>query len=268
MNGIDRYLAVEMQFQRNATRRVTRVTKIVHPPIRVAASEAPEILRSYYEAMLSRLGRRHWWPARSTFEVIVGAILTQNTSWSNVERAIANLRHEKLLALRSLERTRTSRLAKLIRSSGYFRQKARKLKSLVRFLRTEYGGSLNRMFQTATADLREKLLSLHGIGPETADSILLYAGNHPVFVVDAYTRRILERHEIIRPHATYEEIRQLFETNLTPSYPLYNEYHALLVAVGKEWCHTKNPRCSECPLEPFLPRAASPETQQLVPISP
>ncbi len=268
MIGIDRYLAVEMKFQRNATRRVTRVTKSVHPPIRVAASQAPEILRSYYETMFSRLGPRHWWPARSAFEVIVGAILTQNTSWSNVERAIANLRREKLLALRSLERTRTSRLAKLIRSSGYFRQKARKLKSLVRFLRKEYGGSLDRMFQTPTADLREKLLSLHGIGPETADSILLYAGNRSVFVVDAYTRRILERHEIIRPHASYEEIRQLFEANLTPSYPLYNEYHALLVAVGKEWCHTKDPRCSECPLGPFLPRTASPETEQLVSISP
>ncbi len=265
---IDRYLAVEVQFPRNTTRRVTRVTKSVHPPIRVAASRAPEILRSYYETMFTRLGPRHWWPAKNTFEVIVGAILTQNTSWGNVERAIANLRRQRLLALRALERTRASRLAKLIRSSGYFRQKARKLKSFARFLRTEYGGSLNRMFRTPTSVLRRRLLAVHGIGPETADSILLYAGNHSVFVVDAYTRRILERHELIHPHATYEEIRQWFEKNLGPNHQLYNEYHALLVGVGKEWCRTKNPRCSECPLGPFLPRTASSETRELVSISP
>lgn len=262
-----RYLAMGMQVRSNATRRVTRVTKNVQLPIRVAAAQAPQILRSYYEAMFSKLGPRRWWPAKTAFEVIVGAILTQNTAWSNVERAIANLRRESLLALRPLERSRASRLAKLIRSSGYFRQKARKLKSFARFLRTEYGGSLNRMFRTPTSVLRERLLAVHGIGPETADSILLYAGNHPVFVVDAYTRRILERHEIIRPRVTYEEIRQLFERHLTPSYQLYNEYHALLVGVGKEWCRTKNPRCSECPLQPFLPRNATPETQELVSIS-
>lgn len=259
---------MEMRSPSKTTRRVTRVTKNVQPPIRVVAAQAPEILRSYYEAMFSRLGPRQWWPAKTSFEVIVGAILTQNTAWSNVKRAIANLRGEGLLALRSLERARASRLAQLIRSSGYFRQKARKLKSFARFLRAEYGGSLNRMFRTPTSVLRGRLLAVHGIGPETADSILLYAGNHSVFVVDAYTRRILERHEIIRPHATYEEIRQLFERNLTPSYPLYNEYHALLVGVGKEWCRTKKPRCSECPLEPFLPRTPSPETQELVSISP
>jgi endonuclease-3 related protein len=266
--GRARYRAVEMQFQRKTTRRVTRVTKSVHLPIRVAASQAPEILRSYYGTMFLKLGPRHWWPAKSAFEVIVGAILTQNTSWSNVERAIANLRRERLLAPRALERIRPARLANVIRSSGYFRQKARKLKSFARFLRAEYGGSLDRMFRTPTPLLREKLLAVHGIGPETADSILLYAGRHSVFVVDAYTRRVLERHELIRAHATYEEIRQLFEKNLAPDHQLYNEYHALLVAVGKEWCRTKNPRCSECPLEPFLPRTVSPEPQEPVYVSP
>ena len=263
----DRYLAMGMKVRGNATRRVTRVTKNVQPPIRVDAAQAAQVLRSYYQAMFSRLGPRRWWPAKTRFEVIVGAILTQNTAWSNVERAIANLRHEKLLGFRSLERTRASRLAGLIRSSGYFRQKARKLKAFVRFLRAEYGGSLKRMFRTPTSILREKLLGVHGIGRETADSILLYAGNHPVFVVDAYTRRILERHEIIRAHATYEVIRQLFERNLTPSDSLYNEYHALLVGVGKEWCRAKSPRCSDCPLEGFLPRTASREAVDFVSIS-
>ena len=263
----DRYLAVEMQFRRKTTQRVTRVTKNVHPPIRVAASQAPEILRSYYESMFSKLGPRHWWPARSPFEVIVGAILTQNTSWLNVERAITNLRRERLLAPGRLLSVQAARLANLIRSSGYFRQKARKLKSFATFLRTGYGGSLDRMFRTPTSALRERLLAVHGIGPETADSILLYAGKYPVFVVDAYTRRVLERHQLISRHATYEEIRQLFEKSLAPDHRLYNEYHALLVGVGKEWCRAKNPRCSECPLEPFLPRGASPQTQELASFS-
>jgi endonuclease-3 related protein len=200
-------------------------------------------------------------------EVIVGAILTQNTAWSNVERAIANLRREKLLSLKALERAQPSRLARLIRPSGYFRQKARKLKVFVRFLRSEYRGSLKRMFQHSTKDLRERLLAVYGIGPETADSILLYAGNHPVFVVDAYTRRILERHQLIRPHATYEEIRGLFETNLTPDASLYKEYHALLVESGKEWCRARNARCSECPLGRFLPQNSSVEDRELASLS-
>jgi endonuclease-3 related protein len=185
----------------------------------------------------------------------VGAILTQNTSWKNVEIAIRNLRREKLLRPGAIEDVSSARLARLIRSSGYFRQKAKALKCFVRFLRSEYAGSLARMFRTPTPALREKLLSVRGIGPETADSILLYAGEHPVFVVDAYTRRLLERHQMASPTQSYEEIRQLFEHSIPGDPALYNEFHALIVRTGKEHCRPRNPRCSECPLHLFLPDA-------------
>jgi endonuclease III related protein len=217
------------------------------------ASSAP--LRAYYDALFATHGPQHWWPGRTAFEIIVGAILTQNTSWTNVEIAIRNLRREKLLTPRALEEVSFTRLARLIRSSGYFRQKAKKLKCFVRFLRSEHGGSLARMFRTPTAELREKLLSVHGIGPETADSILLYAGKHLVFVVDAYTRRLLERHQLATPAQSYDEIRELFERSLPADAPMYNEFHALIVRTGKEHCRTRNPRCNECPLHFFLPRA-------------
>ena len=185
--------------------------------------------------------------------MIVGAILTQNTSWSNVERAIAALRREKLLTAAAIEKVSAVRLARLIRSSGYFRQKARKLKAFVRFLRREHQGSLNKLFATPAAKLREQLLAVHGIGPETADSILLYAGQHKVFVVDAYTRRILERHALVHPKASYEEIRALFEQSLPAEPLLYNEYHALIVHTGKHFCRTRQPDCEHCALRAFLP---------------
>jgi endonuclease-3 related protein len=213
-----------------------------------------DILRTYYDALLAAHGPQNWWPGRTAFEVIVGAILTQNTSWNNVEIAIRNLRREKLLTPRATETVSLARLARLIRSSGYFRQKAKKLKCFARFLRREYGGSLTKMFRTPTAKLRERLLCVHGIGPETADSILLYAGGHPVFVVDAYTRRLLERHQLATAHH-YDEIRQLFERSLPSAARLYNEFHALIVRTGKEYCHKRNPRCNECPLHAFLPAA-------------
>jgi endonuclease-3 related protein len=213
-------------------------------------------LAQFYEALQAALGPQNWWPARTPFEVIVGAILTQSTAWVNVERAIANLRRERLLTPRALERLPYARLARLVRPSGYFRQKAKKLKAFMRFLRREYGGSLTRMFRTPTAQLREKLLAVHGIGPETADSILLYAGQHPVFVVDAYTKRVLVRHGLIGEKASYEEMRALFENSasgLPRGAHLYNEYHALLVQVGKNWCRPQEARCPECPLGKFLP---------------
>src|SRR5438128_11315785 len=144
------------------------------------------------------MGPMHWWAAKTPFEVIGGAILTQNTAWINVERAIANLRRERMLTPRAIETAPAGRLAGLVRSSGYFRQKAKKLKAFVRFLRQDFGGSLKRMFRTPTAELRERLLAVHGIGPETADSILLYAARHPLFVVDAYTQRILLRPGLVR----------------------------------------------------------------------
>jgi endonuclease-3 related protein len=226
-----------------------------NPSARITPVATLAPLRTYYDALFAAHGPQHWWPGRSAFEVIVGAILTQNTSWTNVEPAIRNLRREELLTPRAMETVSLARLARLIRSSGYFRQKAKKLKCFVRFLRSEYGGSLTRMFRTPTAALREKLLAVHGIGPETADSILLYAGEHPVFVVDAYTRRLLERHQLATPAQSYEEIRRLFEGSLPGDAPLYNEFHALIVRTGKEYCLTRNPRCSECPLHSFLPRA-------------
>lgn len=220
-------------------------------------TQSGAVLRSYYETLAKTLGPMHWWPARTPFEVIVGAILTQNTAWRNVERAIANLRRERLLAPRAIERVSTQRLARLVRPSGYFRQKAKKLKAFVRFLRNEYAGSLTRMFATPTLELRERLLGVFGIGRETADSILLYAGGHAIFVVDAYTHRILGRHGLTpverANRSDYEAVRSLFETHLPRDARLYNELHALLVNVGKNWCRSREPRCSECPLRSHLP---------------
>jgi endonuclease-3 related protein len=240
-----RYLAKKMVTCTQIESAANRLTSVA--PLRA--------LPRYYDALFAAYGPQRWWPGRTAFEVIVGAILTQNTSWTNVEIAIRNLRREKLLTPRGIQSVSLARLARLVRSSGYFRQKAKKLKCFVRFLRSEYAGSLTRMVRTPTAVLREKLLAVHGIGPETADSILLYAGEHPVFVVDAYTRRMLERHGMATPTQSYEEIRQLFERSLPGDAPLYNEFHALIVRTGKEYCRTHNPRCNECPLHSFLPRA-------------
>jgi len=201
-------------------------------------------------------GPQFWWPGRSRFEIIVGAILTQYTAWSNVERAIANLRRERLLSPTAIEHIAEPRLAELIRSSGCFRQKARKLKAFVQYLRRSHQGSLHRMFAEPAAQLREQLLAIHGIGPETADSILLYAGKKPLFVVDAYTRRILERHALAAGNEPYEQIRRDFEANLPADPKLFNEYHALIVHTGKHFCRKREPNCAACPLQPFLPASA------------
>lgn len=224
-----------------------------HHQVFAAGPQTSHVLQSYYDALFRAYGPQHWWPGRTRFEVIVGAILTQNTSWTNVERAISNLRREQLLSPMAIERVSPARLARLIRSSGYFRQKARKLKAFVRFLRDAHQGSLAKMFRTPTTALREQLLAVHGIGPETADSILLYAGKHPVFVVDAYTRRILERHHLAHGKQSYEEVRALFEHSLPPSASLFNEYHGLIVRTGKDFCRARAPLCENCPLKPFLP---------------
>jgi endonuclease III related protein len=245
----------------------TRILTTRHPlrnrtqqPLRRLAPSPEAPLRPelalYYDALFRAHGPQHWWPGRTRFEVIVGAILTQSTSWSNVELAIASLRREHLLRPMALEHVSLARLSRLIRSSGYFRQKARKLKAFVHFLRRQYHGSLDRLFATPTAELREQLLTVHGIGPETADSILLYAGSHPVFVVDAYARRILERHNLATGKHSYEEIRQLFERNLPADPTLFNEYHALIVQTGKHFCRKRNPVCERCALQPFLPSGA------------
>jgi endonuclease III related protein len=220
-------------------------------------SDAASALPLYFEALSQALGPMRWWPARTPFEVIVGAILTQNTAWSNVERAIANLHREDLMTPRAIERVPIARLARLVRPSGYFRQKAKKLKAFVRFLRSNFGGSLPRMFRTPTAELRERLLGVYGIGRETADSILLYAGGHRVFVVDAYTHRILGRHGLTEAKPDYEAVRALLEAHLPRDAKVYNEFHALLVNTGKSWCRTRDARCNECPLRPYLPAGAA-----------
>lgn len=197
--------------------------------------------------MVHALGPQGWWPGQTPFEVILGAILTQNTAWSNVAQAIDNLRRARVLTPQGLAALPTSRLARLIRPSGYYNVKAVRVKRFLRFLRDRYRLNLSRMFRRPPSALRKELLGVPGIGPETADSILLYAGNVPTFVVDAYTRRILSRHGLIRSDATYDEMQAIFMTALTPDTPLYNEYHALLVAVGKEFCRAV-PRCARCPL--------------------
>jgi len=183
-------------------------------PARAMSETKYDAIRAYYHTLFSAWGRQHWWPAQSRFEVIVGAYLTQNTAWTNVEKALGNLRKARRLTVSGIRRTPQPKLEQLIRPAGYFRQKAQRLKTFVSFLDEGYGGSLARMFARPTAELRDELLALNGVGPETADSILLYAGNHPVFVVDAYTRRVLERHEIVSAHASYDEIRELLEQAL------------------------------------------------------
>jgi endonuclease-3 related protein len=239
-----------------------------------------DVIRKYYLALLRRWGPQNWWPAQSRFEVIVGAYLTQNTNWGNVEKAIGQLRRAGVLSVKGIRDISLNELEQLIRSSGYFHQKALRLKNFVEFLDSKYSGSLDRMFAQGTEKLRAELLSLNGVGPETADSILLYAGGHPVFVVDAYTRRILERHGIINSRTSYEEIRILIEEAISSSQPEsltvlnpgtlprhpasrlsrrersplaqhYNELHALIVRVGNEYCR-KQALCEGCPLKIFL----------------
>jgi endonuclease-3 related protein len=214
--------------------------------------DAQPPLDEYYNSLFTALGPQHWWPGQSPFEIIVGGLLVQNTSWKNVEIAISNLRDAQLLSPAAIRRVNLRRLQRLIRSSGYFRQKALKLKSFCAFLQTEYGGSLKRMFATPTIALREKLLGIWGIGPETADSILLYAGGHEVFVVDAYTKRILERHGWIDDEAKYDDMRWIFERRFPGNVELFNEFHALIVNVGKTWCRPQQPKCDECPLGGYL----------------
>ena len=220
---------------------------------------APSFMpRSYFDALFAAYGPQHWWPGRTRFEIMVGAILTQNTSWTNVERAIRNLRGARMLSPQAIRRVRATRLAQLLRPSGYFRQKTKTLKSFVNFLFDSYGGSLSRLFATPTTVLRDRLLELGGVGPETADCILLYAGKHPVFVVDAYTRRILQRHGHFHSKLAYDEVRKMFESSLPADHQLFNEFHALIVRVGKNYCRPNRPRCSECSLARFLPQSILP----------
>ncbi len=206
-----------------------------------------EILRLIYENLYDAFGPQHWWPGDGPFEVMVGAILTQNTNWSNVEKAIDNLRMEGMLTPFSIERITSRRLAELIRPAGYFNIKAERLKAFVKFFIEEYSGDVSLMKRRDTAALRRELLGVKGIGPETADSILLYALEKPVFVIDAYTKRVLSRHGIMDQSEPYESFQELFHASLPRDVRLFNEYHALFVRVGKEYCKTR-PVCSGCSL--------------------
>ncbi len=206
-----------------------------------------------YKRLFEALGPQHWWPGESPFEVVVGAVLVQNTNWKNVERAIDNLRRSDLLDPHALNDVRPEELEELIRPAGYYRIKSRRLRSLLEFIVERYDGSLEQMFATHPATLRDELLGVHGVGPETADSILLYAGEMPVFVVDAYTHRVLSRHGWIGFDAGYHEIQDHFQSSLPQDVALYNEFHALLVRVGNRYCRKTRPKCGECPLAELLP---------------
>jgi len=200
-----------------------------------------------YDRLYSAFGPRHWWPGDSAFEVVVGAILTQNTAWRNVTKAIANLKARNLLSPNALYNVSSQDLAAVIRPAGYYNIKAGRLKHFMAFLFQESAGDLDRLLSGDLLSLRQKLLDVNGIGPETADSILLYAGNKPTFVVDAYTRRILFRHHLIPEETNYEELQNLFMDNLEPDPSMFNEYHALLVHAGHTFCLKKRPKCAECP---------------------
>ena len=247
-------------------------------------AHSEKTIQTIYRKLAREWGAQHWWPAETPFEVIVGAILTQNTSWTNVGRAMQSLRAAEVLSVEGIRDTPLHELERLVRPSGYFRQKARRLKGFVAWVDAKYGGSLEAMFSTATDELRAELLKQNGIGPETADSILLYAGLHAIFVVDAYTRRLLERHKVIRASAKYDEIRELVEGALrNEDIPLshakarerpvahapsamsraqqsalsrvYNEMHGLLVQAGKHYCFRRQPDCGGCPLGEMLTTA-------------
>lgn len=210
-------------------------------------------LMTIYRTLERAYGPQHWWPGDTPFEVMVGAVLTQNTAWSNVEKAIANLKRERLLSLPALRAVPPGRLSSLIRPSGYYNIKAKRLRNLLGFIKNHYRGNLKRMFADDPETLRGNLLGVNGIGPETADSILLYAAEQPVFVVDAYTRRVFSRHGFLSEDASYDEVRRFFMDRLPPDARLYNEYHALIVRVGKESCKRSKPACGSCPLGPLLP---------------
>lgn len=205
-------------------------------------------LEEIYSLLDDHFGPLHWWPAQTPFEVMVGAVLTQNTNWKNVEKSIDTLKQADLLSFDAMLQTAEPELADYIRSSGYYNLKAKRLKNLLNMIESDYGGDLDGLFNDDTWSARQALLSVKGIGPETADSILLYGGAHPLFVVDAYTHRILSRHNLIPETCDYQTVQDLFMDNLEHDVPMFNQYHALLVRTAKEYCKKTNPLCDVCPL--------------------
>ena len=205
-------------------------------------------LKVIFHKLYSEFGPQYWWPAEDSFEVIVGAILTQGTNWLNVEKAISSLKEKKVLSPAKLYRMQKNKISALIRSAGYHNIKAGRLKEFLKFFFKVYGGKIRKMSQEDTKRLRRLLLLVKGIGPETADSILLYALGKPVFVVDAYTRSIFSRHGLIKEDPDYSQLQNLFMRNLKNSAKMFNEYHALIVILGKDYCLKRNPKCGICPL--------------------
>ncbi|HKS97817.1 MAG TPA: endonuclease III domain-containing protein [Terriglobia bacterium] len=212
-----------------------------------------QVLLEYYRRLLAELGPQGWWPARTRLEVILGAILVQNTAWENARQALARLRQAGLLSLPRLRRLPGLELQEYIRPAGFYRQKARTIRGFLDWLGKHHGWSLDRLFQRPAGEVRQELLSLKGLGLETVDAILLYAGRQPWFVADAYTRRILARHELVPATDGYATVQEFLHQHLPADHRLYNEYHALLVEVGKRHCRNAAPRCDECPLRDFLP---------------
>ncbi len=215
-------------------------------------SSLSRTLQEVYDRLNGHFGPLHWWPAENPFEVVVGAVLTQNTNWKNVEKAIDSLKQAGVFSFDGLLRLSEQELGGYIRSSGYYNLKARRLKNLLEMVATDFGGDLARLLAENTVAARRALLEVKGIGPETADSILLYGGGHPVFVVDAYTHRILSRHNLIPEECDYQLVQELFMDNLTSDAEMFNQYHALLVITAKNFCKKSGPLCSRCPLEPML----------------
>ena len=214
-------------------------------------------LMEMFVLLLKHFGPQHWWPGDTSLEMMIGAVLTQNTSWKNVEKVLKNLKDLHELSLEGLHSQSTHELAEKIRPAGYYNVKAKRLKNLIDFIVDRYGADLTSLLEAETGVLREGLLSIKGIGPETADSILLYAAGRPIFVIDAYTHRILIRHGMIDEQATYDEIQAFFMDHLPDDADLFNEFHALIVRTGKVFCR-KKPLCPGCPLKnwgnlsPFL----------------
>lgn len=214
--------------------------------------DIPSSLLDFYNSLFKSFGPQGWWPGDTRFEIIIGAILTQNTAWTNVEKAIKNLKAKGLLTPEKMHRIEHTELAGLIRPAGYFNIKAKRLKHFINHLFDNYNGSLERLFRKNAASLRQELLGINGIGPETADSIILYAASYPEFVVDAYTKRVFSRHGFVGEDISYEEMKAVFMDNLPKDLTMFNEYHALIVRLGKDYCKTKKPLCEQCPLSRFL----------------
>lgn len=215
-------------------------------------------LRKAYNLILQQLGHQQWWPGDSAFEICVGAILTQNTNWQNVERAIENLKNHHALNIQVMNAMENDQLAILIRSAGYYNLKAKRLKAFTKLIVDHFEGLIENLFEGGTSEIRKRLLEVNGIGPETADSILLYAGEHPSFVVDAYTKRIFSRHSWVDLKADYDEIKQVCEQSLSEKtgrerLDYWQDFHAQIVMIGKDYCRPNNPHCDTCPLQSMLP---------------